>query len=572
MDFNMFEKEPKWELPTLEVEKTSQRLIWESPMPPHFARMLALRGITSVSEIEAFVNPSLDDLRDPFLMKDMAIAVERLKCALRTGERVMVLGDYDVDGVCGTALFMRVMSNLGVKVGYHVPDRFKEGYGVSREGVDHAVEFGATLIVSVDSGITANEETEYARSKGIEVIITDHHEPQSSVPNALAVIDPKRDDCTYPFRELAGVGVMFKLLHALYTDVDMDPEELFEDLDLVALGTAADVVPLVDENRVLTRFGIERMKNTANTGLVALMEISGASKGRTSANNIIFSLAPRLNAPGRLSSASKTVDLLTSENWMKALKIAEEIEEENSARREMNDRVYMEAESMLRSDANILHDNGIVLASENWHQGVIGIAASRLVEKYYLPTVLISLESGTGKGSARSIKEFDIIDAMSQCEDILDNYGGHKYAVGLSIQANRISEFRDRFIGIINREMSKGVPAPSFTIDSEMDLSCINEKMIMFLNKLAPFGESNPMPLLLTRNLRTVNNARIVGKNHLKFKVTDGSKIFNAIAYNMGELQNRVRVGAPSMDILYNVEENEWMGKINIQLVVKAIK
>ena len=541
-------------------------------MPPHFARMLAMRGITSMNDVEAFVNPSLEGLRDPFLMADMHKGVERLKHGLKKGERMIVLGDYDVDGVCGTALFKRVMSNLGVKVGYHVPDRFKEGYGVSRAGIDHAIEFGATLIVSVDSGITANVEVEYARSMGIDVIITDHHEPQSQLPDALAVIDPKREDCGYPFRELAGVGVMFKFLQALFIDIDMNPEELFEELDLVALGTAADVVPLVDENRVLTKFGIERMKNTANTGLVALMEISGSTRGRANSNNIIYSLAPRLNAPGRLSSASKTVELLISENWLKALKIAEEIEEENAARRKMNDRVYVEAEAMLQGEKSYMLDKGIVLASEHWHQGVIGIAASRLVEKYYLPTVLISLENGLGKGSARSIKEFDIIDAMSRCEDILDNYGGHKYAVGLSIQEGRIEEFGDRFIDIISRELPDGIPAPSFTIDSELELSCINDRLIQFLDKLAPYGEGNPMPLFLTRNLRPVNNARVVGKNHLKFRVTDGSKTFNAIAYNMGDYRERVRVGAPSLDLLYNVEENEWMGKTSIQIVVKAIK
>ncbi|MBT4483467.1 MAG: single-stranded-DNA-specific exonuclease RecJ [Candidatus Latescibacteria bacterium] len=568
----MIEKKTKWCLPSSEIEKISGMLMRERPMPLHFARILALRGITSIDDADAFVNPSLDDLRDPFLMKDMDKAVERLKSAMRKGERMMILGDYDVDGVCGTALFIRVMTNLGVKVGYHVPDRFKEGYGVSEESIDRAIRFGAKLVVSVDSGITALKEIEYARSKGIDVIITDHHEPQSGLPNALAVVDPKRNDSTYPFRELAGVGVMFKLLQAVYADMEMDFGELFEELDLVALGTAADVVPLVDENRILTRFGIERMKNTANTGLAALMEISGASKIKANSSNIIFSLAPRLNAPGRLSSASKTVELLISNNWLEAIKIAEEIEEENAERRKMNDSVYVEAESMLKNEETDKHISGIILASESWHQGVIGIAASRLVEKYYLPTILISLEGGVGKGSARSIKEFDIITAMSQCEDILKNYGGHKYAVGLSIQADKIDQFRERFIGIINRELPDGIPVSSFAIDSEVDLSYVNETMIRFLDELAPFGENNPMPLLLTRNLRPINNARIVGKNHLKFKVTDGTKIFNSIAYNMGEYKSRVRVDAPPIDILYSVEENLWMGRKSIQLVVKAIE
>ena len=572
MNSNLIEKEPKWELPSSKIEHIAERLMEEHPMPPHFARILAFRDITTFREAEAFINPKLEDLRDPFLIKDMEIAVERVKRAMKTGERIMILGDYDVDGVCGTALFVRVMSNLGVKVGYHVPDRFKEGYRISKDGIDHAERFGAKLIISVDSGITAFEEAIYSRSKGMDVIITDHHEPQSILPDVRAVLNPKREDSTYPFRELAGVGVMFKLLQALYVDMEMDYGELFDELDLVALGTAADVVPLIDENRVLTKFGIERMKNTANTGLAALMEISGVSKNRANSNNIIYSLAPRLNAPGRLSSASKTVELLISENWLGALKIAEEIEEENAVRRYMNDRVYMEAESMIRYDEHSQPKNCIVLASENWHQGVIGITASRLVEKYYLPTVLISLEGKIGKGSARSIKEFDICTAMSECEDILNNYGGHKYAVGLSIQTDRINDFKQRFIEIINRELQDGIPVPSFNIDSEVDLSCVNDTLIRFLNKLSPFGESNSLPLFLTRNLHAVTHPRIVGKNHLKFKVTDGKKMFNAIAYNMGQLRNRIRIGAPHMDILYHVEENEWMGTRNIQLVVKAIK
>ena len=568
----MVEKEPKWVLPGAEMEEITERLINEHPMPEYFARILVQRGITSYAGADKFINPSLDDLRDPFLIKDMDKAVERLKIAMRSGERIMILGDYDVDGVCGTALFIRVMSNLGLPVSYHVPDRFKEGYGVSRESIDHACEYGAKLIVSVDSGITAIDEVEYARSKGIDAIITDHHEPQASLPNALAVVDPKRSDCSYPFRDLAGVGVMFKLLQALYISIEMNPSDLYDELDLVALGTAADVVPLVDENRVLTRFGIERMKNTANTGLAALVEVSGGSQGKITSNNITYLLAPRLNAPGRLSSASKTVELLISENWLEALKIAQDIEEENAVRRKMNDQVYIDAEAMIRSGGCGDVTGGIVLASEDWHQGVIGIAASRLVEKYYLPTVLISLDNGVGKGSARSIKEFDICGAMCECEDILDNYGGHKYAVGLSIQGEHIDSFRKRFNDIIRRELSEGIPSPSYSIDSEIELAYVNDTMLANLDQLAPFGESNPMPLLFTRNVRPACNPRIVGNNHLKFRVTDGRRMLNAIAYNMGEYFERVKLGAPSFDILYNVQKNEWMGKKTVQLVVRAIR
>jgi len=568
----MVAKDPKWILPGHDIEKIANRLIEERSMPAHYAKMLAIRNIQTMEEAAAFVTPSLNDLRDPFLMKDMDVAVARLKRAMSEGERVMILGDYDVDGVCGTALFIKVMTNLGIKVCYHVPNRFSEGYGVSREGIDRAIEFGASLILSVDSGITAFEEAKYLKSKNIDFIITDHHEPQSALPDALAAIDPKREDCNYPFREFAGVGVMFKLLQALYLHTDMDPSDLYDELDLVALGTAADVVPLVDENRVLAKFGIDRMKNTANTGLAALMEISRAVKERSNSNNIVYFLAPRLNAPGRLSNASKTVELLICENWLRALKIADEIEKENHVRREMNDRVYREAEAQILGMGHDEWENGIVLASKDWHQGVIGIAASRIVEKYYLPTVLISLEHGIGKGSARSIKEFDICGAMGECEDILETYGGHKYAAGLSIHADRVGEFRERFKQIISRDLPTGMPSPSIRIDSELSLSSLNDTLISFLNKLSPFGESNPTPLFLTKGLSVVGDSRVVGKNHLKFKVTDGVLVFDAIAFNMGDYKKRVSSNKPPIDVLYNVEKNEWMGKKTIQLIVKAIR
>ena len=568
----MITNNPQWVFPGSEIDQVAKRIMHERPMPEHYAKVLASRGMKSFKEAEAFVNPSLEDLKDPFLFKDMHKAVARLKKALKNGERIMVLGDYDVDGVCGTSLFMRVISNLGAKVDYYIPNRFKEGYGVSSEGVDRAANKGATLIMTVDSGITAFDEANYAKNKGIDFIITDHHEQQSAIPDALAVLNPKVENSSYPFRELAGVGVMFKLLQALYIDTGMDLDDLYEELDLVALGTAADVVPLIDENRILTKFGIERMKETANTGLAALIEVSGSGRGKINSNNIIHILAPRLNAPGRLSSASKTVELLVCDNWLKALKIADEIEKENAIRRQMNDRVFIEADAIIHTIPQEERGNGIVLASENWHQGVIGIAASRIVEKYNYPTILISLEDGLGKGSARSIKGFDICAAISECEDILETYGGHKYAVGLTITGNKINELKKRFGDIIKRELPSGIPKSSIMIDTEIDLSCHDQNMIRFLDKLSPFGENNPVPIFLTRNLNVVNDSRIVGNNHLKFKVTNGEVTFDAIAFNMGRYRERVRSSAAPIEILYYVEENEWMGRKNIQLVVKAIK
>ena len=568
----MSENNPIWVMPGPEVERTAERLMHERQMSSHYALILARRGINTFKEAEEFTSPSLENLRDPFLFKDMEKAVERLKKALKNGEHLMIHGDYDVDGVCGTALFVRVISNLGAKVSYYIPNRFKEGYGVSTESVDRAEELGATLIITVDTGMTAFDEAVYAKSKGMDFIITDHHEPQSSVPDVLAILNPKMEDCCYPFRELAGVGVMFKLLQALYLDTDLNIDELYDELDLVALGTAADVVPLIDENRILTKFGINRMRETANTGLAALMEVSGSVKGKVNSSNIIHILTPRLNAPGRLSSASKTVELLISNNWLKALKIADEIDRENTIRRRMNDQVFEEAENIIHASDKEILEKGIILSSENWHQGVIGIAASRIVEKYNAPTILISLENGIGKGSARSIKGFDICAAIAECEDILENYGGHKYAAGLTIKDDKIEELKQRFNEIIKRELPDGIPKSSIIIDTEIDLSCHNDNMIRFLDKLSPFGESNPPPIFFTRNLHVVNDSRIVGNNHLKFKVTNSGMFFDAIAFSMGEYKNRVRPGSSPIDILYHVEENEWRGRKNIQLIVKAIR
>ncbi len=568
----MTENHCEWVLPGPEIEGIAKCIIKERTMPKHYAMILANRGLRTYKEAENFVSPSLDDLSDPFQFDDMHKAVERLKQALKNREHIMIHGDYDVDGVCGTAIFMRIISGLGGKVSYYIPDRFKEGYGVSVEGVNEAEKLGVSLIMTVDTGMTAFNEAEYAKSKGIDFIITDHHEPQSDAPDALAVLNPKIPDSGYPFRELAGVGVMFTLLQALYLDTEMNINDLYDELDLVALGTAADVVPLIDENRILTKFGIQRMRETGNTGIAALMEVSGSVKSNVNSNNIIHILAPRLNAPGRLSSASKTVELLTSNNWLNALKIADEIEKENAARRQMNDQVNFEAEQMLKDASTQFGAGGIVLASRNWHQGVIGIAASRIVEKYNSPTILISLENGIGKGSARSVKGFDICSAISECEDILENFGGHKYAVGLTINADKIDELNERFNEILKRELPDGIPKSTIQVDAEVELSALDDNLIRFLDKMSPYGESNPVPIFLTRNLRLVSDARIVGNNHLKFKVTDGYRSYDAIGFNMGHYRDRVRMSKPPLDILYNAEENIWRGRRNIQLVIKAIR
>jgi len=497
-------------------------------------KILFNRQIDTVEAIQKFLHPSMSDLQDPFLLTNMDKAVERILDALRENEKIMVYGDYDVDGITAASLLYLVLNKLGAQVSYYLPNRLVEGYGLSIEGIHEAKEKGVTLIISVDTGVTAVEEVKYARSEGIECILTDHHEPGETLPDPVALVNPKLKECNYKYGDLSGVGVAYKLAEALYRRLQQDQTELEEHLDLVALGTSADIVPLVGENRVLTKFGIRQISRTTKPGLKSLAFVSGLMGKEIGTGQVVFILAPRINAIGRLGDAQMAIKLLTTKDERLASEIARMLDKENQRRKSIDEKTLNDALEQIRQVVDINEDRAIVLGSEGWHQGVIGIVASRLVEKYHLPTVMIAIDNGEGKGSARSIPGFHLCDALKECEDLLLRYGGHKYAAGLTIKPENIERFRKRLKEVSKRMLTDEDLVAKLYIDSEIELSNIDNKLLDVIETFAPFGPQNMRPVFLTRNCEILGQPYCVGKNHLKMKVRKGDAVFDILNITRG--------------------------------------
>ncbi|MBU1637696.1 single-stranded-DNA-specific exonuclease RecJ, partial [bacterium] len=437
--------QPKWEMVESRPHEEIEALAKTANVPYTIARILMNRGIDTAEAVRKFFEPSPTDLYDPYLMADMELAVDRIIEALHRRERVAVYGDYDVDGITSVSMLYLFLKDLGGDVISYIPDRQAEGYGLSCAGIDAILEQGAQLIVTVDCGITSVDESKYAVSKGLELIITDHHEPGEAIPNASAVLDPKRSDCGYPYKELAGVGVAYKMAMAIARKLGLDEDYCEKYIDLVALGTSADIVPLTDENRVFVKQGLDKLNTSPEVGMAALVESASIRNGRIDVGQIVFNIAPRINAVGRLGSALRAVQLLTTRDKTSSREIAKILEEENRRRKEIDNTTLVDAITEVRETMNPSDRYSIVLAREGWHPGVIGIVASRLIERYYRPTVMITIENGLGKGSARSIANVDIYSALKECSDLLEQFGGHKYAAGLTIPAENIPQFRQRF-------------------------------------------------------------------------------------------------------------------------------
>ncbi len=541
-------------------------------VPPIIAKILITRGIDTFEKAKLFFKGNLDDLHDPFLMEDMGKAVERIVDAIRNKEKILIYGDYDVDGITAVAVLYLLLNDLYAEVSYYIPNRVNEGYGISKVGIDEAVKRGVTLIISVDCGITAIEEVEYARTQGIDVIISDHHEQSLKLPNAYAVLDPKCERSKYPFQELAGVGVAYKLGQALVQYLDLEPEYMTKYLDLVAIGSTADIVPLIDENRIFVREGLRLINQTDKPGLQALLSVSGLADKPIGTGQIVFILAPRLNAVGRLSDASYAVKLLTTRNPRVAWEIANMLESENRARKNIDEDTFKQAQMIVDNQHDLTEDFGLVLAKEGWHPGVIGIVASRVVEKYYRPTVMISIDTNIGKGSARSINGFDIYEAIHQCEDLLIGYGGHKYAAGLTIEKDKIEEFRERFNKIAKTNLDDDLLQPKLRIDGYLKLSEVTPRLVQLLKLFAPFGPQNTRPIFQSDHLQVVGTPSIVGKNHLKFRVRQDGIVFDAIGFNLGDLIYRIEPGSQNLDMAYVIEENTYMGRTTLQLRVKDLR
>jgi single-stranded-DNA-specific exonuclease len=565
----------QWVYAKPEREKSVHALQDQLNVPPVIARLLAIRGINSFDTAKTFFRPELSMLHDPYTMKDMELGATRLAEAVRNREKILVYGDYDVDGTTSTAMLYTFLKDFGVDVDYYIPHRFKEGYGINPEGIEYAIQEDADLIVSIDCGITAVEEAKYARQKGIDLIICDHHTVGEQIPECVAVLDPKRPDCDYPFDGLSGAGVGFKLIQATCDKLGLPQNVAFKFLDLVAISIASDIVPIVNENRVLMREGLHLINNEPRTGLKGLLDLIKLKPGHISTSNIVFSIGPRINAAGRMGDAKKAVQLLIAETRAEAMGYAQQLESINIKRRDKDTSTMEEAVDQVERLYDIESTATVVLHNPEWHLGVIGIVASRLVDQFYRPAIMLSTVDGKIKGSARSIKGFNIYNALKECEDLLEQFGGHQYAAGMTLPPENLEEFRERLNTIVQRRMNDldAEFEPELTIDAQLDLSEVDLRFWKLLSQFEPFGPQNMRPVFVSKGVEIVGIPTIVGSGHLKMKVKhNGSGVFDVIGFNMHEYLPALR-NCPkgSIDLAYVLEENHWNGKRSLQIRLKDI-
>jgi len=528
------------------------------------ANLMVQRNITSADEAHTFFNPSLDYLHDPFLMKDMNIAVDRISIAVKKNEKILVYGDYDVDGTTAVALMYSFLKDQYSNVEYYIPDRYKEGYGVSIQGLDFAYQNNCKVVITLDCGIKAVEKVKYARTKGLDVIICDHHYPGDEIPKALAVLDPKQPSCSYPYKELSGCGVGFKLIHA-YSRVHGIPfSKISHFLDLVAVSIASDIVPLTGENRIMAYFGLKRLNESPRTGLKEIIRESEVSRALT-IEDVVFKIGPRINAAGRMETGSKAVDLLVSSDTRLATGISKEINNFNIERRNVDRIITTEAMRMISEDQRTVNSRTTVLYNPTWKKGVIGIVASRLIETYYRPTVILTESNGFATGSARSVQGYDLYQAIEACSDLLESFGGHMYAAGLTMKKDNIQAFMERFEQYVNSTITEDQLVPRIFIDTELSFSEINEDFFKTMSQFQPFGPENMSPVFISRNVCDSGSGRMVGSSgeHLKLDLcqeSTGQKSFSAIAFSQANHFEYIKGGNP-FDICYSLEMNEFRGR-----------
>jgi single-stranded-DNA-specific exonuclease len=539
------------------------------------ANLMVQRNISTPDEATSFFNPSLDYLHDPFLMKDMNIAVDRISSAVKKNERILVYGDYDVDGTTAVALMYSFLKDQYSNVEYYIPDRYKEGYGVSYQGLDFAYQNNCKVVITLDCGIKAVEKVKYARTKGLDVIICDHHYPGDEIPKALAVLDPKQPSCSYPYKELSGCGVGFKLIQA-YSRVHGIPfSNISHYLDLVSVSIASDIVPLTGENRVMAYFGLKRLNESPRTGLKEIIRESEVTKALT-IEDVVFKIGPRINAAGRMETGSKAVDLLVSSDSRLATGISKEINNFNIERRSVDRIITTEAMRMIAEDQRTVNSRTTVLYNPNWKKGVIGIVASRLIETYYRPTVILTESNGFATGSARSVQGYDLYQAIEACSDLLESFGGHMFAAGLTLKKENIRPFMDRFEQYVNSTITEEQLVPRIFIDTELSFSEINEEFFKTMSQFQPFGPENMSPVFVSRNVFDTGSGRMVGSSgeHLKLDLcqeSTGQKSFSAIAFSQANHFEYIKGGNP-FNICYSLEMNELRGNRNLQLNIRDIK
>ena len=540
------------------------------------ANLLVQRGIKTFNDAKKFFRPDLNDLHDPFLMKDMNRAVDRINRAIKNNERILVYGDYDVDGTTAVALLYSFFRDRYTNIDFYIPDRYTEGYGISFQGIDYAHQNGCTLVIALDCGIKALDKIKYATHHRIDFIVCDHHTPGDEIPRAVAILDPKRHDCDYPYKHLSGCGVGYKLLQAYSQKNNIPKHEIDIYLDLICVSIASDIVPMTGENRILMYHGLLLLNKNPGPGLLSIIRTSGLEGKEITVNDIVFKIAPIINAAGRIESGKKAVELLISATDDFAGKAVGEMNSFNMTRKDFDRTITEEARKIIDENEELQKRKSTVLFKSDWHKGIIGIVASRLTEFYYRPTVIMTESNGYATGSARSVEGYDLYKAVDSCSDLLENYGGHMYAAGLTMKLENIEKFSERFEDYVSRSILEEQLTPFIEIDNEISFDDITPKFYRVLKQFAPFGPSNMSPLFITRNVTDYGKGKLVGKtsDHLKMDLMqndDKNKVIPAIAFNLGENFKFVEKRIP-FDICYHLVENEFLGKTNLQLYIKDIK
>ena len=556
----------KWEFYNSD-EKLVNEICEKYNLNKVIGKIIVNRHVVNDEDVRIFITPTRDDFHNPFLFKGMDIAVDRIIKAINNKEKILIYGDYDVDGITSTTVLKKYLMDRGISVDTYIPNRLHEGYGLNKKAIDTIKERNIDLIITVDCGISAIEEVDYAVRLGMDIIVTDHHEVGEKLPNALAVIDAKRKDNTYPFRALAGVGVVFKLIQALSIKLEIKPEEYLKYLDLVCVGTISDIVPLEGENRTIAKLGLMLIKVTRNLGLRELIKSSGYKE--IDSNTISFGVAPRINACGRMGHEEEALKLFLAEDLESATQITKELNEYNTLRQSTEKAIYEEAVQEI--DRNHLDEkNSIVLGGKGWHHGVIGIVSSKVTDKYYKPSILLSFEDDIAKGSGRSVPGFDLYEGLTKCEDLLEKYGGHSMAVGLTLKKENLEKFKERFEQIAKEKNIKEL-VPIIYIDDELKLKDINMELVKSLSILEPFGEANKVPLFLIRNLKIDSIRALSEGRHLKLTLRDENFVINAIGFELGYLAEEYRIG-DRIDVVGTLEINSFNGFSSIQINMKDIR
>lgn len=535
------------------------------------SEILMQRGIDTFDKAKSFFRPNLSELHDPFLMKDMDLAVERIEYAIANNQKILVYGDYDVDGTTAVSLVYSFLSNYYDQLAFYIPDRYKEGYGVSFAGIDFAADNDFSLIIALDCGIKAIDKVDYATKKGVDFIICDHHRPGDEIPKAVAVLDPKRKDCVYPYKELSGAGVGFKLMHAFAINRNIPFEKLGPLSDLLAVSIAADIVPMTGENRLLAYYGLQLINKNPRPGIAAMISSAQLKKQELTITDVVFTIAPRINAAGRIESGLRAVELLITSEKEQADKACKGINNNNIERKELDKDITREALEMMAAVPNLDQLRSTVLFSEDWHKGVIGIVASRVIETHYKPTIVLTESNGKATGSARSVKGFDVYNAIDACSEHLEQFGGHMYAAGLTMKVDKIEDFRNAFESYVASNITEEQLTPAIEVDAYLTLPQINDRFFKVLRQFAPHGPLNMRPVFETRDVLLYGKARIVGENHLKIAVTnaDGSSIIECIGFGLGQYLDDIQ--DRPFHITYVIDENEFRGKKSLQLLLKDI-